>query len=119
MTLRHYEVCTSTSDLAREWAASTSDAAPDGAVVAADYQTAGRGRRGRIWQSEPGDNVLMSVVLRPPYDLSVAWRLAFVAAVGTAEALDAFGVTSTLKWPNDILVEGRKCGGILVETVGT
>src|SRR5262249_40396933 len=61
------------------------------------------------------DNVLMSVVLRPPYGLAESWRLAFVAAVAVADALDGCAVAPSLKWPNDVLVEGRKCGGVLVE----
>lgn len=110
---RHLVECASTNDIAREWAR---DGAPEGATVTADFQTAGRGRRGRIWHSTPGENLLISVVLRPPDLLADAWILAFVAALAVSDALAEFGVVSQLKWPNDILVEGRKVAGVLVET---
>lgn len=113
---RHLTECASTNDVARAWARDTHDPAPEGAIVTADYQTAGRGRRGRVWRSEPGENALMSIVLRPPYAIDEAWKLGFVAAVAVADALADFGVSPHLKWPNDILVEARKAGGILVET---
>jgi BirA family biotin operon repressor/biotin-[acetyl-CoA-carboxylase] ligase len=94
-----------------------SQPAPEWAFVTAECQTAGRGRRGRSWLSTGGENLLMSVVLRPPYPIDQGWRLGFVAAVAVAEALDQFGVITALKWPNDVLIAGRKASGILVETL--
>jgi len=85
-------------------------------LLAADEQTAGRGRRGRRWYSAPGAGVSFSLaveVKRPFTGLSL------VAGVATARALRALGVEqAALKWPNDLLVDGAKLGGILVETRG-
>jgi BirA family biotin operon repressor/biotin-[acetyl-CoA-carboxylase] ligase len=85
-------------------------------LVAAE-QTAGRGRRGRRWQSAPGDGLTFSLarrVRRPARELAA---LSLVAGVATARALRALGVKrAALKWPNDLLVDGAKLGGILVET---
>src|SRR5688500_9752782 len=88
--------------------------APDGVVVGADHQTAGRGRRGRTWDSRPGASLLVSVVLRPAPAL-----VTLAAGVAAAEACEAVaGVAVELKWPNDLLVDGAKLGGILSELVG-
>jgi len=88
--------------------------APDGTVVGADHQTAGRGRRGRTWESEPGSSLLVSVVLRPPPPL-----VTLLAGVSAAQACETVaGVPVTLKWPNDVMVPEGKLGGILSELVG-
>ncbi|MCX7164274.1 MAG: biotin--[acetyl-CoA-carboxylase] ligase [Betaproteobacteria bacterium] len=89
--------------------------APGGTVVIAEEQTAGRGRRGRSWFASPGDSLTFSLLWRfapgtPPAGLSLAAGV----AVGRALAQSGAGET-LLKWPNDILKEGRKLGGILVE----
>ena len=89
--------------------------AADGTVVVADEQTAGRGRRGRSWISAPG-NLFMTILVRPPEGSAVA-QLSFVAAVALGEALPP-GTDFRFKWPNDLLVEGRKIAGILVEADG-
>jgi BirA family biotin operon repressor/biotin-[acetyl-CoA-carboxylase] ligase len=95
------------ADLARAGAA-------DGLVVGADHQTAGRGRRGRSWDSRPGGSLLVSVVLRPVPPL-----VTLAAGVAAAEACRVVaGVTVRLKWPNDVLAAGGKVGGILSELVG-
>ena len=87
--------------------------APDGVVVGADHQTAGRGRRGRSWESRPGGSLLVSVILRPAPAL-----VTLAAGVAAAEACGAVaGVDVGLKWPNDLLVDGAKVGGILSELV--
>ena len=91
------------------------DGAPDGTVVVADEQTAGRGRRGRSWISAPG-NLFMTVLVRPPEGSAVA-QLSFVAAVALGDALPP-ATGHRFKWPNDLLVEGRKIAGILVEADG-
>jgi BirA family biotin operon repressor/biotin-[acetyl-CoA-carboxylase] ligase len=86
---------------------------PDGLVVGADHQTTGRGRRGRTWESRPGASLLVSVVLRPAPPL-----VTLAAGVAAAEACEAVaGVEVGLKWPNDLLVDGAKVGGILSELV--
>jgi BirA family biotin operon repressor/biotin-[acetyl-CoA-carboxylase] ligase len=88
--------------------------APDGVVVGSDFQTAGRGRRGRAWESPPGSGLLVSVLLRPAPPL-----VTLAAGVAAADAIEEVaGVPATLKWPNDILVDGAKVAGILTELVG-
>lgn len=104
----------STSDAARALAA---DGAPDGTVVVADEQTAGRGRQGRRWNSPPG-NLYASIVLRPTVATARSAELGFVAGVAVAEALAgllASGPAVALKWPNDVLAGGAKIAGLLVE----
>ncbi len=91
-------VVTSTQDVAREL--------PIGSVVVADHQTAGRGRLAHRWEAPPGTALLVSFVLAPNPLLSLA------AGVAAAEAC---GRGVKLKWPNDLLLDGRKVGGILVE----
>ncbi|MCW3059679.1 MAG: birA [Capsulimonas sp.] len=114
---RHCAECGSTSDLARAWALDADAPAPDGAVVTADMQTKGRGRRGASWQATAGENLLMTVVLRPNYPVSGAWRLGYVAALAVADALSELGLSPALKWPNDVLLNGNKTCGVLVESV--
>jgi BirA family biotin operon repressor/biotin-[acetyl-CoA-carboxylase] ligase len=87
-----------------------------GVLLAADEQTAGRGRRGRRWHSAPGGGVTFSLAVEIKRSFA---GLSLVAGVATARALRALGVEqAALKWPNDLLVEGAKLGGILVETRG-
>jgi len=91
--------------------------AADGTVVIADTQTAGRGRRGRTWHDAPGDSVLMSVILRPRLRVADLSKLSLAAAVAVAEAIAATTELDVrLKWPNDVLVSGRKLAGILLES---
>src|SRR5436190_13637804 len=98
--------------------AATDDA--DGLVLIADVQTAGRGQYGRVWQSRPGGSLLMSVVLRPPAELRRPVVLTAWAAVSVAEAVLALtGAQARIKWPNDLLVRGKKVCGILIEQTGT
>lgn len=88
----------------------------DGLVVVARNQTAGRGRFGRVWQSRPGSSLLMSVCLAPPADLRRPSVLTAWAALGVAEAVFALtGVQAKIKWPNDLLIRGKKVCGILIE----
>lgn len=109
--LRVVEETDSTNRLAREWAAA---GAPEGAAVAADRQTAGRGRRGRAFFSPPG-GVYLSVVLRPAADADPG-RITSCAAVAVARAIERFAAVSVqIKWVNDLLVHGRKLCGILTE----
>ncbi len=113
--LRAYRSIPSTQALARAWAET---GAPEGAVVLADHQTEGRGRRGRAWTAPPGTALLFSVILRPRLPV-VRWpEIPLAAGCAVAEALErAAGVTAALKWPNDVLVAGRKLAGILAEGV--
>lgn len=86
---------------------------PEGLVVGADEQTAGRGRRGRSWQGEPGRALTFSVLLRPDVPPAGAGLLPLVVAVAVAEAI---GPDAGIVWPNDIVLEGRKVCGILCES---
>jgi BirA family biotin operon repressor/biotin-[acetyl-CoA-carboxylase] ligase len=96
-------------DLARAGAA-------EGTVVIAEAQTAGRGRLGRTWHSPPGQNLYCSIVLRPRLAPAAVPQIALVAGVAVAAAIqEVTGVTPRIKWPNDVLVEGRKVSGILTE----
>jgi BirA family biotin operon repressor/biotin-[acetyl-CoA-carboxylase] ligase len=110
---RVYDSIDSTNTEALRWA---EKGAPEGALVAADHQTSGRGRRGRSWVSLPGRAVLFSLVLRPAPGPTLQ-LLTTAMGVGVAEAVESLtGVPAQIKWPNDVTVEGRKLAGILVET---
>jgi BirA family transcriptional regulator, biotin operon repressor / biotin---[acetyl-CoA-carboxylase] ligase len=92
------------------------DDAPEGAVAVADEQTAGRGRLGRDWVTPPGSSVLASVALRPDVPTAVLPELSLVAGRACARALaEVAEVVPEVKWPNDVLVGGRKIAGILAE----
>jgi BirA family biotin operon repressor/biotin-[acetyl-CoA-carboxylase] ligase len=108
--VRVLQRCTSTNALL------LAEGKPD-VLLAAEEQTAGRGRRGRRWHASRGSAVTFSLarmVHRPPRELA---GLALAAGVGAARALRSLGAVRTaLKWPNDLLIEGAKLGGILVET---
>jgi len=104
----------STSDLAKEGART---AAPHGATWVAEEQTGGRGRQGRSWISPRGENLLFSILLRPTCRHERVPLTAIVAGVCVAEALVAFSLPARVKWPNDVLIGGRKVAGILVEAV--
>lgn len=91
--------------------------APSGTVVVAEAQTAGRGRRRRAWLSSPGDSLTLSLLWRFAPGTAPA-GLSLAAGVATAEAITKVGAGDTaLKWPNDLLKDGKKLGGILVELV--
>ena len=112
--LRFFDAIGSTNAEALDWA---EEGAPHGAVVVADHQTAGRGRWGREWVSRPGGALLFSVILRPELDLEAVGILSTAAGVGVAEGIeDAVGVSTSLKWPNDVMIDGKKVGGILIES---
>ncbi|KEO84288.1 biotin--[acetyl-CoA-carboxylase] ligase [Tumebacillus flagellatus] len=103
----------STNTLAQQMA---NQGAPEGTVVIADEQTSGRGRRGRQWFSPPHSGIWMSLILRPELPLAHAAQITLVAAVALCQALSrATGVKAGIKWPNDILFNGKKCCGILTE----
>jgi len=107
----------STNDIARDL---LRQGAPDFVVVHALSQTGGRGRDGRRWESPVG-NLYASLGLRPPGRPGEVALLGFAAAVAVAETVDGFargGAPSTLKWPNDVLLDGRKVAGILLESDG-
>jgi BirA family transcriptional regulator, biotin operon repressor / biotin---[acetyl-CoA-carboxylase] ligase len=110
--VRLYDSLSSTQDEARRLAQA---GAPHGTVVTAREQTAGRGRHGRYWASPPG-NVHLSVLLRLDLPPPRVAELGFVAALVVVDAVDAYlPGRATLKWPNDVLVDGAKISGILIE----
>ena len=108
-----HDTVASTQDLAHQLGAG---GAPNGAIVLADAQTAGRGRAGRNWQSPPGSGIWLSMVLRPASP-PAGGALAIRAGLATRQAVSLAtpAVPADLKWPNDIVAKGRKLGGILCE----
>jgi BirA family biotin operon repressor/biotin-[acetyl-CoA-carboxylase] ligase len=109
---RHFRQVGSTNTLARELAEA---GAPNGTVVTADEQTAGRGRQGRSWTAPPGSALLFSAIVRPLGKRHPLLPLAVPLAVcETAERLRP-GVACKVKWPNDVHLDGRKLAGILIE----
>ncbi len=103
----------STNDLAARAANSTANA---GLVVLAEEQTAGRGRRGRVWMAPPSSSLLVSVLLFPPAHLAETGWLTALGAVATAEVVEQWtGLRAAIKWPNDVRIQERKIAGILVE----
>lgn len=115
--IRREDEVDSTNRQARLWAR---EGAPHGAAVIATRQSAGRGRRGRSWASAPGSGLWFSIVLRPDIPEASYPLLPFAAALATADACkDVTGADVSIKWPNDLLLEGRKITGILVEREGT
>lgn len=105
----------STQAIARQLAAA---GAPEGTLVLADHQAAGRGQRGRPWVAPPGTALLFSLVLRPPLPPARWPALTITAAMAVTEAVNAAsGVAARVKWPNDVLVGDRKLAGILAEGV--
>ncbi len=112
--LRYFDSLGSTNDEAAHWAANR---APDLALVVADEQTTGRGRLGRRWYTPPGAALAFSLVLRPEERAEQAVPLlTALGALGVSDALQELGLPALIKWPNDVLVRGRKLAGVLVET---
>lgn len=92
------------------------DGEPEGLVVVADHQHAGRGRRGRSWSAPPGSSLLVSVLLRPLLAPEQVHVITMAGALALADAVrDVSGVTAGLKWPNDLVVGDRKLAGLLAE----
>ena len=89
--------------------------APDGLVLLAERQTAGRGRRGAAWFSPAGESLAFSVLVRPEEPKALWPRLALAAGLAVAEAVESFGLHAGIKWPNDVWIGQRKVAGILVE----
>jgi BirA family biotin operon repressor/biotin-[acetyl-CoA-carboxylase] ligase len=113
--LRVYERVGSTNDEALAWA---HEAAPDLALVVADEQTAGRGRSGRHWHTPPGRALAFSLVMRPTAEeASCASRLAGLGCLAVTDALAQLGLEAAIKWPNDVLLGGKKVTGVLAESV--
>lgn len=90
--------------------------AKEGTVVLTDSQTAGRGRHGRSWFSSAGKGLTVSCILRPNISGRSAGLVSLVAALAACHAMEKFQLTPKVKWPNDILLSGKKVGGVLVHT---
>jgi BirA family biotin operon repressor/biotin-[acetyl-CoA-carboxylase] ligase len=112
--MQHLRSVGSTNVLALEAAQA---GAPHGCVWVADEQTAGRGRGGHGWHSTAGDGLYVSVLLRPQMALLDALWLSLAAGLAVRAAIAAVtGLVADIRWPNDLLLGNRKCGGVLVET---
>ena len=91
--------------------------AEEGLVLLADAQTAGKGRLGRTWQASPGSSLLLSMLFRPALSASQGPRLTMCVGLGAAAAVEEItGLPVQLKWPNDLLLHGKKLAGVLTET---
>jgi BirA family biotin operon repressor/biotin-[acetyl-CoA-carboxylase] ligase len=108
-----FERVDSTNRAGREYALQEAE---EGLVILADSQTQGRGRLGRVWESPPGVNLYISILLRPPLPPAVAPQITLLAGVAGANALSrASALEARIKWPNDIFIRGKKVAGILAE----
>ncbi len=115
--LRFFESIGSTNDEALRWAA---EGARDLSLVVADEQTAGRGRSGRKWHTPAGSALAFSLVLRPSaVERTLPARITGLAALATIQCCEQLGLHAQIKWPNDVLLGGRKVAGILVESAWT
>lgn len=111
--LSSYAATDSTMDVAHRLAAAGE---PEGHAVFAESQTRGRGRLGRTWQSPAGQGIYVSVILRPAITLASAPQVTLLAAVALVEAIrETAGLDARIKWPNDVLLDGKKAAGILTE----
>jgi len=113
--IRFFPSVGSTNDMLKEAAR---QGAAEGLIFVTDEQTAGRGRRGRSWTAPAGSSLLVSTLLRPTWlPATHAFMMTILAAVSVAESLEtSTGLRIDLKWPNDLQINNRKLGGILVET---
>ncbi len=112
--IHYFESLPSTNILAKELA---ENGAPHGTAVIAANQTEGRGRLGKSWFSAPGKGLYCSIIVRPVLAVEDYPKITLAAGLGMALAIDRIaGVFSQLKWPNDIFLNGKKCGGILTES---
>lgn len=117
--VRVHEEVESTNTEAAAWAGGElGEPAPEGAVVLTEYQTAGRGRHGRTWNANAGQNLMLSIVLRPTLPPEQFGRITIASGVAVAETVADFVEPHpvTIKWPNDILLSGKKTCGMLLET---
>ncbi|MFN8009485.1 MAG: biotin--[acetyl-CoA-carboxylase] ligase [Terriglobia bacterium] len=111
--IHHFETVGSTNDIAQQLAM---EGAPEGTLVLAEEQSKGRGRLGRSWTSERSAGIYASLVLRPRLEPKEAPILNLAAAVAVSQAIQEIAkLVPDIKWPNDVLVNGRKCCGILTE----
>lgn len=100
--------------------AAARDGAPEGTIHTTEHQSAGRGRLDRHWEAPAGSGISVSVLLRPAQIPAARWVwLPILVGLAVDATVNSFGVESTLKWPNDVLVDNKKIAGILVERIET
>jgi BirA family biotin operon repressor/biotin-[acetyl-CoA-carboxylase] ligase len=111
----HYlETISSTNDFALKLAA---EGAPHGTLVVAEEQTKGRGRLRREWISLPHRGIYLSILLKNPLPVRIAPQSTYICSLALVKMLrEEFGITASIKWPNDVLINGKKAAGILTET---
>ena len=110
----HVEETHSTNSLLREWL--EQETLPTGSVIVADFQTAGRGQVGNVWESEKGKNLTFSLVLYPQaLPVKQQFLISQIAALSVKETLDAYTEGISIKWPNDIYWQDKKICGMLIE----
>ncbi|MGX1724962.1 biotin--[acetyl-CoA-carboxylase] ligase, partial [Bacillus haynesii] len=110
-TIHFQDVVPSTQKIAHELA---NNGAPEGTIIVADKQTEGRGRMARAWHSPEGNGIWMSIILRPEMPVQKTPQLTLLAAVAIVQAIEEqTGIAAEIKWPNDILINGKKVVGIL------
>jgi BirA family biotin operon repressor/biotin-[acetyl-CoA-carboxylase] ligase len=104
----------STNDYAKKLIRET--AAREGTVILADFQTKGKGQKGGYWESDKGKNLTFSIILNPSFmDVQKEFYLSMSVSIGIVEFLSKLSLSSKIKWPNDIYINNRKAGGILIE----
>lgn len=108
----------SSLDSTNTYAKKIAGQASEGLVIVADEQTQGRGRLGRDWQSKRGEGLYFSIILRPDLPPDKVAKLTLLGVAALVRALDEMGISSLIKWPNDLIIEDRKVAGILTEMAG-
>lgn len=116
----HLPQCQSTNDELLQMLRSSHPDLPEGFVVSTSHQTAGRGLRGAVWESNPDENLLFSLFLKPDFlSFRHSFWLSATIATAVSEVLQPFIPNVKVKWPNDILCGDLKLGGILIENTGS
>lgn len=115
LNIKEYETLPSTNELARQHAI---EGSPEGLVIVAEHQSEGRGQKGKVWESPTGKNLLFSLLLRPPVQPNKSAFMVQTVCSSIQKVLGSkYDIPCTLKVPNDILFEGKKISGVLVETI--
>ena len=107
-----FETVDSTNLIVKDWAR---QGAEEGRCAVAEAQTAGRGRRGRSWISPPGENLYFSILLRPQAEASHVAMITLLMAIAVTQGVRELHLDAKIKWPNDVVVNGKKICGILTE----
>lgn len=113
--LQYLPQCSSTNSLLLEQC--RVNTVPPGTVLITSHQTAGRGRQGNSWHAKKGLNLTFSIALHPLLALEKQFNLSLLTSLAIVDYLKIREVTAKIKWPNDILIDRRKCGGILIENM--